>query len=752
MAEGLTTLRGVGGAGRITVLRVLIVALLVTLVFRLYYVQVLDTAKPTQSALDRYGASIVVPAVRGQVLDSTGRVLIGNRVTQMVTVDRAAVVGQPDGGTAVLTALGALLGRAPSELLQEITPCGVENPAPCWTGQPYQPVPVDTDADAATVLAISERSENFPGVAIAARSVRQYPNGSLAAQEMGYVSAVSADDVAADPALDDGDTIGASGLELQYDAVLRGTDGAQAVVLDPRGDVTGYGPLTPATAGSTLVTSIDAGVQQLAETALANQIAASRAKGYAAPSGSVVVMDPQTGRVLALASYPTFDLSLFSGGISTADYASLIAPSANDPLLSRAVAGQYAPGSTWKLVSGASDVMNGLLPLDGTAACPGSLNVGGITKTNFDSVAYAGALTLQKALAVSCDTFFYTFAMQEYAADEARIDNGQAPKEYLQSMATAFGFASIPGIDLPEGEQAAGSIAGRASRQASWDANKAQYCADAAAGYPGEPDPTRRAYLTRLAAENCTDGWRYRMPDNADLAIGQGETTVSPLQLAVAYSALVNGGTLWSPTIGWAEIGADGSVRKTIDPVSRGKVPVSQDVLDYIANALHFQGGHEVSGAIAFDGSPIKTMIGGKTGTAEVYGKQDTSWFASWAPATTPTSARFVVVGMVEQAGTGSSAAAPMVRAIYDGIYGVGRDPVLAGSVPASTLPAVAAAPSAPAAPTAPTAAPSRKTPASSPQGPASPAAPTNGTAPATTAPSTSRRRVQPRRRPRRAR
>ncbi|MCU1688979.1 MAG: penicillin-binding protein 2, partial [Jatrophihabitantaceae bacterium] len=353
--------------------------------------------------------------------------------------------------------------------------------------------------------------------------------------------------------------------------------------------------------------------------------------------------------------------------------------------------------------------------------------------------AYPGALTLQKALAVSCDTWFYKFAMQEYAADEARIDDGEKPNEYLQAMAKAFGFASIPGIDLPDGEQAAGSIAGRESRQANWDANKEQYCADAAGGYRSEPDATRRQYLTTLAAENCTDGWRYRMPDNADLSIGQGETTVSPLQLAIAYSALVNGGTLWSPTIGWAEIAADGSVQKTIDPVARGKVPVSQEVLDYIANSLHFQGGHEVSGAIAFDGSPIKTMIGGKTGTAEVYGKQDTSWFASWAPADTPTSAKFVVVGMVEQAGTGSSSAAPMVRAIYEGIYGVGQDPVLAGSVPATTLPVVT-----------PTAVPSTSpstAPTDAPQTPAPQTTP-DATAPTAAAPSTSRRRRRRRVRP----
>jgi penicillin-binding protein 2 len=680
-------------ARRLTILRVLVLSMVLTLLCRLYYVQILESDKPIQTANSRYNASIVVPAARGQILDSQGRVLVGNKVTQVVTVDRATVEGQPDGGASVLAALGNLLGQTAKELKGEITPCGVSVPAPCWTGQPYQPVPVATDASASTVLTISERREDFPGVAISTQTVRTYPSGSLAAQEMGYVTSVGADDIKADPALVDSDTIGASGLEQQYDSVLRGTDGSQDVQLDALGNVVANGPLDPARQGDSLVTSLDANVQSLAENALAAQVAAQRKKGNAAPGGAVVVMDPQTGRVLALASYPTFDLSMFSGGISSADYASLTADGSGDPLVSRAVAGQYAPGSTFKLVSASSDVMNGEASLTSTYACPGSLNVGGITKTNFDSEAYS-ALTLQGALAVSCDTWFYGFAAKEFSADEARIEAGEQPNEYLQAMAKQFGFASSPGIDLPDGEQASGTIAGRATRQADWDANKAQYCADAASGYTDEPDPTRRAYLTQLAAENCTDGWRYRMSDNADLAIGQGETTVSPLQLAVAYSALVNGGTIWNPTIGWAIVDRGGKVVKTIDPTVKNKVPVSADVLSYIEQSLVFTNGHQVSGALAFDGSPTKSFVAGKTGTAEVYGKADTSWLVSWAPDTTATSAKFVVVGMVEQSGTGSSAAAPMVRQIMEGLYGVNQAPAVPGSAPVTTLPVVAADPS----------------------------------------------------------
>lgn len=677
---------------RVAVLRVLAVSLMVTLICRLGYVQLLQADKPRQTADDRYNASIAALAPRGQIVDDRGRVLVGNTVTQAVTVDRSKVDAQPDGGVAVLGALGQLLGADPDQLRKQITPCGVDVPTPCWTGQPYQPVTVATDVDDAVVLAISERREQFPGVAVSPVTQRTYPSGSLAAQEMGYVAAVSGADIAANPTLTDEDSIGANGLEQQYDAVLRGQNGQQQVLLDPRGDIAEYGPVIPARAGDTLITSLDASVQTLAEQALSRQIDASRRSGYAATGGAIVVMDPQTGRIIALASYPTFDLTLFSGGISTADYARLTAAGNGDPLLSRAVAGQYAPGSTFKLVSASADVMSGAATLGGKYACPGSMNVGGIVKTNFDSEGYSYPLTLQQALAVSCDTWFYSFAAQDWSADQQRADDGQPPVEGLQQMAREFGFASAPNVDLPADEQAAGSIAGRESRQQNWEANKQEYCDEAASGYPDEPDPTKRAYLVQLASENCTDGWRYRMSDNADLAIGQGETTVSPLQLAVAYSALVNGGTIWNPTIGWAVADSAGKIVQTIDPTAKNKVPVSDEVLSYIRDSLTFANAHAVSGAMAFDGSPIKPLVAGKTGTAEVYGKQDTSWLASWAPGDGSGPAKFVVVGMIEQAGTGSSAAAPMVRTVLEGVYGVDQPAALPGSSPVTTLPTIAPA------------------------------------------------------------
>jgi penicillin-binding protein 2 len=677
---------------RLSVLRLLVASLLLTLLARLSFVQLLDQHKPQQSAGITHLGAIVVPAPRGQILDSRGRVLVGNQSTHVLTVDRSALDQQDDHGAAVLARLAPVLSTTAVDLRREITPCGENVPAPCWTGQPYQPVPVATGVGASVILAVSEHAEQFPGVSIGTQTVLHYPGGSLAAHLLGYTGAVGRDDQKANKALADADTIGRSGLEESYDSALRGVDGEQRVQLDPRGEAVGQDATIAPQPGDTLVTSLDADVQALAEKSLAGQIAASRANGKPAPSGALVVMDPHTGRVIAAASYPTYDPAEFVGGISVADYAKLTSPKAGDPLVGRAIAGAYAPGSTFKLISTADDVSTGAITTDGHYPCPGSLDVDGRTKTNYESEAF-GDIDLRFALQVSCDTFFYAPAVAEWQADQARVEDGKKPLEPLQAMARAFGVAQSPGVDLPADEQASGSIGSRASRMASWKANRADYCAAAKKGYPDVQNFGDRAYLTQLASENCTDGWRFFAGNNADTAIGQGDTTVSPLQLATAYSAMVNGGKVFAPTLGWGVVDSAGKVVRTVTPKVVRTVPVDKRVLSFFGDALHFEDSHSVSGALAFDDSPIKTLIGGKTGTAEVYGKQDTSWLASWGPVqqgAPASTARFVVVGMVEQAGTGASAAAPMVRKVYEGLLGAYHPPILPGAAPAGKLPTVA--------------------------------------------------------------
>jgi penicillin-binding protein 2 len=685
---------------RLAVIRVLVVSLLLTLGARLYYLQVLDQDKLVQTANAQKTREVILAAPRGVVVDDRGRPLVTNRSTLVVSVNRAELQGEPDDGAAVLQRLGKLIKVDPDELAKRITPCAKDVPRPCWNGSPYQPVPVVTDTTPAVVLAIAERQEDYPGVSAESLALRQYPNGSLAAHSLGYVGPVSQEEI--DAARKTGRTdltlnaqIGRSGLEKTYDADLRGTDGVRYVTVDNRGTVLGVQRETEPKRGDTLVTSLDRDVQRIAEQALGAQIQRRRqqvdkdGKRYAAPSGAAVVMDPQTGRVIALATTPTYDPTAFVGGISRTELSRLTDEGAGVPLVSRAVAGQFAPGSTFKLVSTSSAVMSGRASLSGRYGCPGSLQVGNREKRNFEGRGIAGSIDLRIALAKSCDTIFYDFAQRDWYSDEAKVDGGSKATEQLQRMARAYGFGREPGIDLPAGEQTSGRIVDRAFKKARWDASKAQYCADARRGYPDETDSARRAFLTRLAVENCADGWRYRVGDHADLSIGQGETTVSPLQLAVAYSALVNGGRLFEPRVGRAVLGPDGRLVREIKPKVRSKVPVRAEVLDYIRSSLAFTPANGASGSAAFAGFPLdRVLVGGKTGTAEVFGKQDTSWFASWAPA--QGKARYVVVAMIEQAGLGAQAAAPVARAIYEGIYGLTGKPAAfpAGSAPA-TVPRV---------------------------------------------------------------
>jgi penicillin-binding protein 2 len=679
---------------RLAVLKILVLSLLLTLGARLYYLQVLDQDKLVQTANRQHVREVIVPAPRGAVVDDRGRPLVTNRTSLVVSVNRSELLAEPDDGTAVLQRLGKLIKVAAPELARRITPCGKDVPKPCWNGSPYQPVPVLTDTTPDVVLKIAERREDYPGVSADALTLRQYPYGSLAAHSLGYVGPVNQDEL--DAAERAGRTdlhlnaqIGRAGLEKTYDADLRGTDGVRYVIVDNRGTVLGVQRETEPERGDTLVTSLDRDVQRVAEQALSAQIQRRRqqvdkdGKRYAAPSGAAVVMDPQTGRVIALATTPTYDPTVFVGGISRTELSRLTDEKAGVPLVSRAVAGQFAPGSTFKLSSTSAEVTSGRASLAGRYSCPGSLRVGNREKRNFEGRGIAGTIDLRIALAKSCDTIYYGFAQSDWYADEARLDDGQRPAEVLQRMARAYGFGREPGIDLPAGEQTAGRIVDRAFKKARWDADKAQYCADAKRGYPEVTDAARRSFLTRLAGENCVDGWRFRVGDAADLAIGQGETTVSPLQLAVAYSALVNGGRVFEPRIGRAVLGPDGRLVRDIKPKVRAKVPVRAEVLDYIRSSLAFTPANGASGSVAFAGFPLdRVLVGGKTGTAEVFGKQDTSWFASWAPA--DGKARYVVVAMIEQAGLGAQAAAPVARAIYEGIYGLNGKPA---AFPAGTAP-----------------------------------------------------------------
>ncbi|PRX96366.1 penicillin-binding protein 2 [Allonocardiopsis opalescens] len=657
---------------RFAVVQVMVLVLFASLLGRLWFLQVPATEHFQQVAAENRTRDLMVPAVRGQILDATGRPLVRNRTDLVVSVDYHALARQDDGGEAVLRALAEVLEQPYEQLRLRTRLCGPEVGQPCWQGSPYQPIPLDTDADPRRALQILERPEDFPGVIAQQQAVREYTGGERAVQALGYLSPATAEELESREGLRDQfsglDLVGRDGVEAVYDEWLRGVSGVRTLAVDARGNVTGTVSEQPSQAGAHLVTSIDAGVQDLLEDELATAIQTARNQNLPSESAAGVVMDVRTGRLVALASLPTYDPEVWDGGITTDTYQNLLSEEAGEPLISRATQGLVPPGSTFKVSTMAAAVQAGY-PLRGSYGCPGSYQVGDRSFENYEGGAH-GTIDLHRALVVSCNTIFYRFGHELWLRDGGlHPEEGQA-QEPVAAMAHAFGFGSVTGVDLPS--EAEGRVPDRSWKREYWEMNREATCARAENGYPdvAETDPARATLLQQMAQENCVDGYLVRAGDSANFAIGQGDVLVTPLQLAVAYAAIANGGTRYEPRVGRALISADGSQVREIEPIVAGELPVDDEVLAYMRDAL---ADVPVEGTArgAFAGFPLDEIpVAGKTGTATITGSEDgTAWFASYAPADDP---QFAVVIMVDHAGGGGSAAAPVARRIYEGIYGLG--------------------------------------------------------------------------------
>jgi penicillin-binding protein 2 len=671
---------------RLVVLHVLVLSLLLSLGGRLWYLQVMNGDYYRKVAADNGIRDIIVPAPRGQILDDVGRPLVRNRTALVVSADRTTLLRQKDGGRAVLQRLAGVLGMPYAQIAAKIQLCGPGVKRPCWTGSPYQPIPIDDHADPQKALQIRERQEDFPGISAQLQAVRDYPDtdGAGAAQTLGYLQPITQQELNDRKGFkvtgySGADLIGRDGLEAVYDNDLRGSPGIRRVLVDSQGRVTGIASEKPPVSGGNLVTSLDAKVQGAVEGAIKHAVDAARKRGDPADSAAGVVMDVRDGRVLALASYPTYNPAVWTGGISQSEYDNLLSKNKGQPLISRATQGEFAPGSTFKVSSLPAAVRDGY-PLHGIYPCPSSYMVGGRSFSNFEGES-GGDISLHQAIVMSCDTVFYKFAYEEWLRDGG-VHPKKTPKDPMIKMAKDFGFGKRTGIDLVG--EAPGRIPSRQWKKEYWDATKASDCKHGKTGYPdvAKTDPSRAAYLKAVASENCVDGYVFRAGDAANFAVGQGDTLVTPLQLARAYAAVANGGTLWSPRVAKAVLAPDGTVARRIDPVKAAELPISKKVLAYMRSAFA-DVPKSGTAAGAFSGFPLdKLAVAGKTGTAEVYGKKDNSWFASYAPAKKP---RYVVVVMVTQTGTGATTAAPAVREIWEDMYGLrkGTKPDLPdGNVP----------------------------------------------------------------------
>ena len=683
---------------RLLVLAVLIASLVGTLAFRAFYLQIVTGAQYRQQADRNSAREIVTPAVRGLILDQAGRPLVSNRTSTIVTIDRQVLNRQPQKGAIVLDKLATLLGVPVAQIADRLATCGSKGAKPppvCWNGSTYQPVPVISDIDQQTALSIMERRSDFPGVAATLTAIRQYPEpfNVNAAHILGYLGPVTEEqiqaqsDTTAPDRLRRTDVVGRSGLEKSYDSVLRGQPGVTQLAVDTAGHVVGTTSSTQPQAGDYVVTSIDARLQAVVEDELLAAVHRAQQQGYPGTSGAAVVVDVRNGHVLALASYPTYDPSIWVGGVTRKQYEAL---QASDSLSSNAFQGLFAPGSTYKVISttaAANDDFN----LNGVYPCPAKLTIGTQTFRNFESSGY-GKIPLARAIEVSCNTVFYGIADRMWQ-EAGGISATKESADPIADAAHQFGLGSPTGIDLPG--EAGGRVSSRQFKSANWNAMKDTWCANAKAGYPEtrRTNPKLADFFTALDAENCTDGYQWRVGDALNAAIGQGDTAVTPLQMAMVYAAVANGGTVYEPQVAKAIVSADGKVVKEIPSVVKSRVPMSKYAQAFLNRSLQ---GVVTDGTAKppFVGFPLDQIpVAAKTGSAQVTGnKVSTSWFASYAPANNP---RYAVVMMVTEGGTGAKTSGPSVRAIYDALFGVSGgtvDParsVLVGGKPKDTLPII---------------------------------------------------------------
>lgn len=679
------------------VIQIFIISLMVALLGRLFYLQVAAAPRYKDAALSIQSRDVVTPATRGLIVDSSGVPLALNKVGVAITVDRTKIDKQEDKGEAVLRSLAELLGLKYVDVFQRTRLCGELEKgkrAGCWTGSRFQPIPITKDADPTLALQIVERSDRFPGIDAQPIAIRSYPEivGVNAAHLLGYIGPLTDGDLAGDNGRSyfRSESIGKAGLEIQYDEFLRGSPGIKTVIVDRKEAVTSTGKVTNPIGGHHLVTSIDVRLQAASEKALADAVARSRASGFRADGGAAVVMDIVTGRVLALASYPTYDPNAYERGLTVKQARDLYSDEAGVPALSRALQGLFAPASTFKAVSLVA-AANAGYDLNATYDCPGEYQVGTRAFQNFESRAQ-GRLSMKKAIAISCDTIWYKIAFTEWLKDGG-LKPKTNPNDYFFKAAEGFQIGQKTGIDLPS--ESSGRLANREWRNSWYEQNKDFYC-----NYKERASKAQQtAFLIELARENCLDGDKIRAGDAVNFSIGQGDTVITPLKLAQMYAAIGNGGTIWKPTIGKAIVTTDGKVIKTIDPEKVGTIPATKATIKFLKESLR-----EVvtagTGAGAFSGFPI--AISGKTGTAQVFGKNangtlksDTSWFASYGPTEKP---RFAVVMMVSQGGYGASSSGVGVRKIYETLFGVKGSTVVPGAAiypegkPPLTLPKISPA------------------------------------------------------------
>ncbi|MGB9711867.1 MAG: penicillin-binding protein 2 [Dissulfurimicrobium hydrothermale] len=584
--------------GRYKRCTLLLLLVFMILISRLWYLQIYKGDELRAKSESNRLRVLRIQAPRGRVFDRNGRILTGVKPYFNVCIVREDVRDMEG----LITRLAGLLGEDEADIRASLYQ-GSKQPL-------YMPIAIKRDIDWETLSKISARLIYLPGVVIDVAPGREYPYGPVAPHLIGYLGEISEDDIKNNlyPGARPGDMVGKSGVEGRYNSELAGVPGKRIVEVDVKGGLVKELEETPPEAGDDIYLTIDLDLQMAAEEAMKDKI------------GAAVVLDPNSGEILAMVSSPGFDPGIFAKGLTTEEWKALNDPLYR-PLFNKAIQGTYAPGSTFKIVMAAAALEENVINENTTFFCPGFFKFGNRDYRCWKKEGH-GSTNLYRALAESCDVYFYNVGLK------LGIDK-------IAKYAKLFGLGEKTGIDLPN--EAAGTIA-----SSEWKKKRFK-----SKWYEGE---------------------------TLSISIGQGYNTVTPIQMARLIAAVANGGVLYRPNYIEKITGPDGTIEARFKKDQQGIIPVSESNLRLIQNGL--------IGVVEDDRGTAKVCrikgitIAGKTGTAQVIRQakrkedekmnwkyRDHAWFVAYAPAEAP---KLAIAVLIEHGGHGGSAAAPVARAIIE--------------------------------------------------------------------------------------
>jgi penicillin-binding protein 2 len=596
---------------RLRVIQIVVVLMIAALGVRLYYLQIVKGPYYAERAENQRIRLLPIPAPRGVILDRNNKLLVDSRPIYNVILSREDIKGKDFNELIKLYARGL---RVEAEDLAVRFEELKSQPA-------FESFTVKENASPADIAWVDARSLEFPELRVELQPQRRYPSDGKLAHVLGYVGEISPEQLELpqykEKGYKPGDIIGKEGLEKVYDDYLRGRDGYRKVIVDSRGHIQSEVERVEPQPGQDLVTTIDLDLQNTAEEQLRNS---------ASGRGVIVVMDPNNGEIMAMASYPTFDPNLFSQRITTkegrAEYAALKADP-KTPLINRAIQGRYPPGSTWKIPMSAAGLEQGAITVeDSHLACGGGITVGNkFTRC----MSFHGVPELRYAITKSCDGYYYRLGLKMGVGG-------------IIKMADEYELSKRTGVDLPH-------------ELVSWTPS-----------------------FWKPELEKRKEQWKDIRTVYA--SIGQDTVAVTPLASLRAVSSIAVGGRLYVPHLfrearAVGEPGTD-SYRpaRTFDRPDPKLISIPEDQHRLLIEGMW---GVVNNGGTAARIKMAGFEIAGKTGTAQVVGlgkdvgdKKDHAWFVSFAPAYQP---EISVIALIENVGFGGTHAAPAVRAVYDAYY-----------------------------------------------------------------------------------